>query len=191
MPKELKSFLIGIAVFIFFGVGFYRGCVATTNEIGYLGVDKTGRQVFIQTLNHHYQSRFNVDSDFFDYPIYQRLLQEPMRTTLRITILTDDIALYTEKSVRTSLSDSYEGLLMIYTKTISVGEDTDISVGEMRRRLNEAGARTLEDFIGGLGFKEYEVYKGGTQIVAIHLKQIRPNVKYVGAIRPLLMGRSR
>ncbi|MBU2497815.1 MAG: hypothetical protein KKE57_02840 [Proteobacteria bacterium] len=76
-------------VFIYIGVCLVIGYVIysmfkTTDEIGFLGAGKVGRQVLIQTLDEVIKQRGKVNSEFFDRPFILRLLiGAPLRTTIR------------------------------------------------------------------------------------------------------------
>jgi len=87
--KVIKNISIGIGILLFFGVGFLR-LFQTTDEIGFLGAGKVGRQVFIQTLDDMMEknNKGSVDSDFFDKPFIVRfILGEPLRTTIRFNFI--------------------------------------------------------------------------------------------------------
>jgi hypothetical protein len=83
----VRKLLIYICVFSVIGFTIFK-MFQTTDEIGYLGAGKVGRQVLIQSLDAILKPRARVDSDFFDRPFIVRLiLGEPLRTTIRLDLI--------------------------------------------------------------------------------------------------------
>ena len=73
MDKK-KEYIANIVVVFIIMMVFCNGC-SNNNEYGYLGFDKTGRQIYIQSLNHYFQGQIKVESEFFDRNIIQRIIK--------------------------------------------------------------------------------------------------------------------
>ncbi len=174
--------IIGV-VLIWLGVGCWH-LVRTTNEIGPLGTDKVGRQVFIQTWDPQFQRMLagvRVTSEWEDTTFLWRfVVQEPMRTTLRFVLAADQPAPEPQAS-RMFLDRPYQMFLDRYAGPVQIQQDSTRSPAEIDERLRELGARTNEDFFAAMGFRRFEVYHGSALVVGYDLKEIgRPNVKHAG-----------
>lgn len=182
-----RAYALLQVILLFAGIGsivvffFYRGWIATTNEFGYLGFDKAGRQIFIQTLDNSSRPEILVTSEYYDRPFLLRLYQEPMRTTLRFDIQIDELKeIPTEVSVREELSAPCDGLISMFSSNIANAEDSYISVQDLKKYLDKYDVKTLEDFYDGLGFNKFEIYHKGKKMTSIDLRKKRGNVKHVG-----------
>lgn len=168
--SKLKNYGIGVIVLIIITYSFYYAFFKTTNEIGFLGFDKTGRQIFIQTLDTYSEPDINVDSDFSDHNILDRILiQEPMRTTIKFNIKSSSSNSYLS-SADSFLSQPYDILLKQYKGNISTRENSEISPTELTQRLNEKGCKTIEDFLAGLGFIKIQIFENGSHKLTVELK---------------------
>ena len=177
--KKLRGGIIGIGVVAFFLVSMYRGCIATTNEIGFLGADKTGRQIFLQSFDAMPGEGVEIDSDFFDRPFVLRFLAEPMRTTIRFNYAAH-VKAPSATDARAMLDRSCENLIRNAKSAISLREDRSITPVELWEMAQKKGIRTVEDLLGGYGFKRLQVYQAGRELYSIPIRQKRPNVKWAG-----------
>jgi hypothetical protein len=75
----------GLLLVVFLVVwGAYCSVVRVTNEIGPVGMDTTGRRIWIQSLEAYLaDDQVRVTSEWADTNIVGRIIQEPMRTTMR------------------------------------------------------------------------------------------------------------
>lgn len=174
----MKEKLGSLAVLLFFGLLFWRGCWVTTNEIGYLGADKSGRQILIQSLDAVAQPQLRIDSDFLDHPLVLRLLREPMRTTLRFDYRRAEAP--QREEVVAYLSQPAEVFLSSAKGDISLREDWSVSPAKLREFATKEGAQTVEDIYGGFGFKRLQVYHQGRPLFELPIRQKKPNVKWAG-----------
>jgi hypothetical protein len=150
----MKQRLAGLAVILFFGLSVWKGCLATTNEIGYLGADKVGRQILIQSLDAVTRPSLHIDSDFFERPFLLRLLLEPMRTTLRFDYQQPDPP--RREEITAYLAQPIEVFLSAAQGKISLSEDRSVTSLKLQEIAHDEGARTLEDLYGGFGFKRLQ-----------------------------------
>lgn len=152
-------------------------------------MDKAGRQIFIQSLDHYAKSvdtSVSIDSDWKDFSLIQRLWQEPMRTTLRIyktmneeeyqkfqigTGLADIIP---SDDVENSLKTPYKDFLQNYSSEISMSENSSITPEDLEKLADEKKVITYRDLLRGFGFKKYEYYVNGNLVSSIDLN---PNIK--------------
>jgi hypothetical protein len=174
----LKHKLGCLAVLLFLGLLFWKGCLVTTNEIGYLGADKSGRQILIQSLDAVTQPKLRIDSDFFDHPLVLRLWSEPMRTTLRFDYRLTEAP--HREEVIAYLNQPAEVLLSAAKGKISLREDWSLSPAELRELANKVGSQTVEDIYGGFGFKRLQVYHQGRPMFELPIRQKKPNVRWAG-----------
>ena len=156
--NTVKNVLIGICFVAITGYFLYFNFIRNTNEIGYLGIDKNGRQIFIQTLDNYLEPDTKVDSDINDHNIFSRILiQEPMRTTIRF----DSKSSSNKISLTNAdeyLSQPYNVILDEYTGDISTRSDSKITPDDLKKRLDEKGVKTIEDLLAGFGFKKLQIY---------------------------------
>lgn len=187
--QKAKEYSIGALVVLGITLYAYHSITTTVNERGFLGMDKTGRQIFIQTMNHYagtIDDSVSVTSDWEDYSLIQRLWQEPMRTTLRIKKTMDDdeylqlqiaegLAMtFPADDVEESLDYPYKEFLQEYSSEISMTEDYSMPFQELEERADEKGVVTYRDLLRGFGFTDYEYYINGELKSAVELN---PNVK--------------
>jgi len=161
----------------------YKGC-SIENEYGFLGFDKTGRQIYIQSLNQYFQGNIIVESEFYDENIFLRFLNEPTRTTLRYkynfsqypnlnifgepvndTLIEDEsrkleYRQYIFNETEKTLGEPVENILLFLSRTeeFYISERATITFDDLKNRVQESECKTVEDFYKGLGFKVYEVF---------------------------------
>lgn len=170
-------YAIGIIVFIIY-TPYYM--FRTTNEVGFLGADKNGRQVLIQTLDAELKPNVRVDSDFHDRNIFLRfLIGEPLRTTLRFDYQINPLEEMDVKSLKAYLDRPYQELTANFTGQIFMQNGYEISREELEESLKKNNAETLEDLYAGFGFKRFEGYLMGKKKVSIEIRNTK-NVLHVG-----------
>ena len=177
--NKLKNYLIGLTILLFIGYSFYWSFFRTTNEIGFLGADKSGRQVLIQTLDSYYSPDVRVDSDFFDYTFISRIMiQEPMRTTIRFDIQNEKNTA-SLSSVENFLTQPYNGFIDNFKEKIFMQDGYEITPEELKESLSEKNVKTMEDFLAGFGFKKFQIYEKGIHKLTVEIKGNK-NVYWAG-----------
>lgn len=181
--KKIKQILTIIAIIIVLGIVGYKEC-SPDNYYGYLGFDKMGRQIFIQSLNEHFEGRILVESEFFDRNIFLRFIKEPQRFTLRFNYVFQNIdnldkndsirgqyKEYVIQDAQRALNEPIDNILVFYDDDaeIYITEDKTITGAELRKKTNEAECITVQDFYKGLGFKKYEIYINGEEYYSVEL----------------------
>lgn len=172
---------LGIALFIAVVVySFYSAFIKTSNEVGFLGMDKVGRQVFIQSLDSYLDPNINVDSDFFDHSFVSRMLiQEPMRTTLKFDIRDEKEFVASSESVDAFLAAPASKLMDMYKSKVTMQENYELTPDELRKSVNDKGVQNIGDLLSGFGFKRFEVYSRGVLIKRVDLPKTK-NVLHAG-----------
>lgn len=180
MSEKIKTALIAVGVVAFFGIGIYQMFFRVTDEIGFLGGGKVGRQVFIQTLDHITGDAISVESEFYDHSFLSRMiLGEPVRTTLRLDFHDNGLFTPTEEGARQFLDQPHRDITDQYEGAITMQEDFELKSSRLREMMQEKGVVTVEDFLTGLGFRYFEVFVDGTLVSRIELQDVR-NVYHVG-----------
>jgi len=172
-------------IFSYIGVCFVLGFIfysmfKPSNEIGFLGTGKEGRQVLIQTINEIIKEKGKVDSEFFDRPLILRfLLGVPMRTTIRFDFHDYNAEKTDTEMVMKYLALPHETITDFFQGNILMQEGFETSADDLRVLMVEKNVKTIEDFLAGFGFKKYEVYYKGAIRVSVKLRNVQ-NVKHVG-----------
>ncbi len=178
--QKLKSWAsIGgvIAIIVY---SFYFTIFKTTNEVGFMGMDKVGRQVFIQSMDAYLDPNVDVDSDFFDYNILYRLvIQEPMRTILKFDIRDENEFKATPESVDAFLASPASGILDMYQDEVMMQEEYRLTPEELKQSAKDKGVETVSDLLSGFGFKRFDVYSRGNLIKSVELPKTE-NVGHAG-----------
>lgn len=171
--EQFKNWIIGISILMIFVYSFYYVIFRTTNEIGWLGADKNGRQILIQTLDKSSKEvGINVDSDFYSHPIWERMIiGEPMRTVIRYDVKNPNEV--NRFAIQDHLSQPYTSFTDNISGEISIRSDSSISKEYIIERLNENGARTMEDLYAGFGFKRIELYSNGKFTSAQEIRGVK------------------
>lgn len=174
--QNIKEYFIGILVILAIAVYGFHYFTTTINERGFLGMDKSGRQIFLQTMDHYASTIDNsvfVTSDWDDFSFTERLWQNPMRTTLRIykTMNEDDYLKFQiaeglaqispSQEIEESLKVPYKEFLHNYSSEISMSDDYSVTPEELEEFADEAGVLTYRDLLRGFGFTKYEYYVNG------------------------------
>jgi hypothetical protein len=152
----------------------------TTDEIGFLGAGKVGRQVLIQTLDEALKHKGKVASEFFDRPfIFRLLFGAPLRTTIRFDFHEERAEKTDTEMVNKYLALPHETITDFFKGNIVMQEGYEITADNLRKLMKEKNVNTIEDFLAGFGFRKYEVYFRGTPRVSIEIRNVR-NVKHAG-----------
>lgn len=185
-PKGVSA--VGTAaVLLIIGLSVYHSCFRVTNEIGPIGADKAGRQIFLQSLQHYMGEPlgFTVTSEWSDLPLLKRLLvQEPMRTTIRF-VFSKGADQPDPRPFAELLEAPYPRFFALFNSSpdaeIWLREEHSVPLADFSERLDELGAFTVEDMFASLGFRRFEVYHGGRALLMRDLPEVhRANVKWVG-----------
>lgn len=174
--QKLKEYLIGALVILVIVIYSFHYFTTIINERGFLGMDKSGRQIFIQTMDQYISTiddSVTVTSDWDDFSFLERLWQEPMRTTLRIYKVMDEdeslrfkiaegfAEIIPSQKIEDSLEIPYTDFLHNYSSEISMSEDYSVTQKELEEFSKESGVVTYRDLLRGFGFTNYEYYING------------------------------
>jgi len=179
---------VGAAGFLLIiGLSFYHSCFRVTNEIGPIGADKAGRQIFLQSLQHYMGEPlgYSVTSECSDSSFLVRLLvQEPMRTTIRF-VFPKDADQPDPRPFIELLDAPYPRFFALFNSPpdaeIWLREEHSVPLADFYDRLDELGASTVEDMFASMGFRRFEVYYDGRALLQRDLPEVnRANVKWVG-----------
>ncbi len=177
---KFKNFLIVVSFFAFICYSIYGSFFKTSNEIGFLGVDKAGRQIFIQTLDGYLQPGIKVDSDFFDHNFISRFfIQEPMRTTIRFDVQDSQNKL-SLSTAENFLSQLNEDFVNNYKSDISTRADSAITPDELKKRLRDSKSVTMEALLAGFGFKQFQIFQEGKHILTVEINGNK-NIYWTGS----------
>ncbi|NTU98537.1 hypothetical protein HGA64_00815 [Candidatus Falkowbacteria bacterium] len=179
MNENFKTKVLYPILFIaFIGVVFYQNFIRHSNEIGFLGADKDGRQVFIQTLNKQLEPDMKVDSDFFEYNLlYRMLVQEPMRTVIKFDI--QDKNKITVKQVDDYLNQPSSKFVEKFTDKVFMQEKYQVSPSDLTKQLDEKGVKTIEGLLAGFGFRQIEILENGKLVTTKEIQNTK-NVFWAG-----------
>jgi hypothetical protein len=178
--NRAKGWLGGLAILLIIVYSFYTVFVKTSNEVGFLGMDKVGRQVFIQTVDAYLDPNINVDLDFNDHNILERIvIQEPMRTVLKFDIRDTRELEATPETVNNFLNQPASVILNEYHGKITMQDDYEVTPNELKKTAIEKDVQTVADLLSGFGFKRYEVYARGKLIKSVDLPKTK-NVLHAG-----------
>lgn len=180
---DVKKILESLLVILVIGFVIFK-MFQTTDEIGYLGAGKVGRQVLIQTLDHFVQPKARVTSEFYDRPFILRLiLGEPLRTTIRFDFQEEKAKITTLKMLNNYLNLPHETITQLFVESkedkIILQDKFELGVDDFKKSLIDKNVKTIEDFFAGYGFYKYEVYIFGQPKFSIDLKNVK-NVGHVG-----------
>lgn len=175
---NLKNILIGVCIITVIGYIFYYQFIRTTNEIGFLGAGKVGRQVLIQSLDKELYPNVKVDSEFGRTSIFSRILfQEPLRTTFIIDIQDTNEFEATEDGAHSFLEQPIDEFISQFQK-ITMQENYEITNSELKKICDEKNVKNMADLLSGFGFKNFELQKRGEIISVISLNP--KNIGHVG-----------
>jgi len=182
--KKIKKYSIGTVVVIGVVLYIFHYFTVTINEIGFLGMDKDGRQIFIQSIDRYTSTKDDsivITNDWSDHSLIKIFLYEPMRTKLRINKTMSEaeylqfqnernIAIINlSENIELALNMPYEEFLNLYDEDISITERRRISIEELKERSESTGVVTYGDLLRGFGFIDYEYYINNELITAVTL----------------------
>lgn len=187
MRQQAGPFLGAVAFLLFIVIGIHSTYFRVTNEIGPIGADKAGRQIFLQTLQYYLGDPLGVTltSEWSDSTFLGRLLfQEPMRTTIRF-VSSETLAQVDPEAPRQFLNASFREFFGQFKPpaeaSISLRENDSIPLSEFYGKLDALGASSVADMLAAMGFRRFEVYHGERLLAASDLPTVgRANVKWVG-----------
>jgi hypothetical protein len=180
MIDRIKYLLIVFGVFLLVVYCVYYALFKKTDEIGFLGAGKIGRQVFIQTMNEYGIPDIEVKSDFFDHNILERIIiGEPLRTTIRFNIQNDQKVIFDRKMTEAYLNQPYNIITDIFRGKIVMQEEYSLSSKELINMIKNNRIVTIEDLFAGLGFKRFEIHIKGVPQHIVIIRKTR-NVGHVG-----------
>jgi len=180
IKEKLRNWLIGLGVILFLLWGFYGMFIKHSNEVGFLGMDKVGRQVFIQTLDEYFHPNIDVDSEFNDQPLPIRLIiGEPLRTTLRFNIQDEQEFKATPESVDAFLSQPASEITNQYKEIITMQDEYEVTPDDLSETMKEKEVKTVADLLSGFGFETFEVLSRGELVKTVQLPRTK-NVAHVG-----------
>ncbi len=156
----------------------YRMFFLPSDEIGYLGANKIGRQVFIQTMDSRLKPQGEVTSEFFDTPLIGRLFigDHLTRTTIRFNFYDRAADTMTMKTVMKYLGSPYARITLSLSDSILLQENYIVGFNEFDDLLKNKKVITIEDLLAGLGFKTYEVYFKGNPKFSIELRNVKNTI---------------
>ena len=176
---KIKNILIGLGIAFIIGYTIYYSVIRTTNEVGFLGADKSGRQVLIQTLDDYLKPDVKVDTDFYDHSFLSRMLiQEPMRTIIRFDIQNPQSKI-SLSSAESFLSQPNDEFVKNFKEKIFMHEGYEVTPEDLKKNLKNKEAKTIEDFLAGFGFKKFEMYEKGKHVLTVEIKGNK-NVYWAG-----------
>lgn len=182
--SQIKNLLVILAVVLFIAYSIYAVLLRQTNEIGPIGVDKDGRQIFLQTLDAvNKDNGLRVTSEWESTTFLERMfIKEPMRTTIRFVMRgSTDISdvLVSRAYLDMPWSNYFRGAPP--EGKMHLREDVEVLLPEFYMALEKLGAKTNEDMFAAMGFRHYEVYRGDALVALYDLDNIgRGNVKHMG-----------
>ncbi|MEW6737425.1 MAG: hypothetical protein AB1489_39455 [Acidobacteriota bacterium] len=179
IKETLRNWLIGLGVLAFLGVGFYQMFFAHSNEVGFLGMDKVGRQVFIQSLDEYMHPNADVDSEFHDIPLPLRIISEPLRTTIKFNIQDEREFQATEQGVKMFLNQPANVIVDKYRGKVTMQDAWEIEPSELKKLMAEKKVETVSDLLSGFGFEKFEMYSRDKLIKSVELPKTK-NVIHVG-----------
>ncbi len=186
--RKIVDNLLGLVGIVVAVIIFYHGFTVTINETSYLGIDKFGRQVFIQTLNNFVtesDNKVKVTSNYDDFNFVERIWQEPMLTTIRIynnmseedinnfLLSNSDSTINRAKVIEKSLDDNYVSVLNIYKSEIILTKECSVTKEKFEEMAYKEGILTFRDLLTSFGFVNYEYFINDKLICRIILN---PNV---------------
>jgi len=174
------TWLVGVGILAFLLLGVYNMFIKSSNEVGFLGMDKVGRQVFIQSFDAYLDPNIDVDSEFNDTPLPIRLIVgEPLRTTLKFDIRDEKEFHATPEGVDAFLAKPASYIVDEYRDKITMQDNYEVTPDELKKSMKEKGVQTVEDLLSGFGFKKFEMFSRGVLVKSIELPRTK-NVIHVG-----------
>jgi len=165
--KRWLGVLLFLALIVY---AFYYVIFRTTNETGFLGMDKVGRQVFIQSMDYAFDPNADIDSDFNDHNLLSRMfIQEPMRTVFRIDIRDENEFHATPEELDAFLASPASEITDFFTDKATMQDDLEFTKDELQEYMVKNNVNNVADLFSGFGFKKFEVYSRGNLIKSYDL----------------------
>jgi len=177
---KIQTILVSIFLIGLLGLGIYHMFIRSSDEIGFLGAGKVGRQVLLQTFESELQPDVKVESEFFDTPFPIRLIiGEPLRTTIRFNIQNENKIKADQEAAKYFLSQPAKSISDRFRGKIIMQNGFEITPEELSESMKNKNINTVEDLLAGFGFKKFEIYMLDHQRVQIEIKGTK-NVGHVG-----------
>ena len=163
------------------------------NEIGYLGMDTSGRQVFIQTLDDVMGDDIAiVDGNATDKNLVERLMfGVSMRTTLRV-ILDDEASSSSNYNslYRKSLDSPIKLLVDEFDDRyqIMMQDGYSITGKDLKFFTERYKIKTFEDLLVAFGFKKFEVVLNGNMVAEFILNNKGNTIVNGGFLKKTTVG---
>ena len=184
--------LVPLFLLAFFALGVWQACFQVTNEIGPVGMDKVGRQVFLQSFDAYAHRSIDstsagyslaIGSEFSTVPLWRRLFQEPQRTTFRMSYHLLDTTRTLDSAIGTRfLESSADELMAQYQGPVTLQKDFDVPADSVMAHLHSLHVQTVRELLSAYGFRHFELLVDGRTLVADSLPIIgRNNAKWIGS----------
>lgn len=152
--EKIKNLSITLFAVIIFLVFIIRSCFTIDDKIGFqIPVDKTGRQIFIQSWNRYFEPAISVDSDFDDYNLLQKMWVQPMRTTIKLRINNPDYE-WDDQSINHLLNLSIDSLFINNNSTFAINEKREIAMIDFKTSLQADSIFKIQQLLEGMGFEK-------------------------------------
>lgn len=152
--EKIKNFSLTLFVLIIFFVIIIRSCFTLNDKIGFqIPVDKTGRQIFIQSWDHYLEPAISVDSDFDDFSFLQKIWVKPMRTTIKLRINNPDYE-WDDRSVDHLLNLSIDSLFINNNSTFALNDKREIAMIDFKLSLQTDSILNIKQLLEGMGFEK-------------------------------------
>jgi hypothetical protein len=152
--EKLKNVSITLVLIVIFILFVIRACFTVNDKIGFnIPVDKTGRQIFIQSWDYYYEPAISVVSDFDDFNFFQRIWVKPMRTTIKLRINNPDYA-WDENSVNHLFNLPIDSLFVNNNSTFTLNKKREIPMTEFKVSLRSDSIYSIKQLLEGMGFEK-------------------------------------
>ena len=187
--KRLQAFALIAAFGAYMLYAAWATFFRVTNEIGPVGADKVGRQVYLQSLDQYFSG---IDSSSTGYAvdvgsepvskwIVIRMVKESMFTTFRMSYRITDTKLIDSTFAEQLLHSSADEFLNLYRGPATLRDDVDIPSDSLRARMSTLKVASFADFLAAFGFRRFEVFINGRPFVSTDLPQLsRRNSQWIG-----------
>lgn len=177
---KIQTILVSLFLLVLLGLGIYHQFIRSSDEIGFLGAGKVGRQVLLQTFEYEMKPDVKVDSEYFDTPLPIRLIiGEPLRTTIRFNIQNENKFRADQTTARNFLEHPANIITDRFQGNIVMQEGYEITPVDLRRIMKVKNVNTIEEMLAGFGFKKFEIYLLDHPRVEINIRGTK-NVGHVG-----------
>ncbi len=180
MKNQIQTVLITFFIVALLGLGIYHLFFRSSDEIGFLGAGKVGRQVLLQTFDSELQPDVKVESEFFDSPLPIRLIiGEPLRTTMRFNVQNENKLKADQETAKTFLAQPSRSITDRFQGKIIMQNGFEVTPEELSESIKNKNVNTIEDLLAGFGFTKFEIYMLDHPRVSIDIKGTK-NIGHVG-----------